>query len=289
MGCHSVFGDINGQMIPLRIHACCPVNGIRQDHPSHGIAGMAFGQLHVLKPSLRIRHHGSSGINIQTDKVYRTADDFHILLRIGREYVSAITKKCLGILSEYHRIKPKAFRKYKVISVTGEVNLCSFLCVFGRHGISGGTGSHKSYFCIRHQLSDHADSLSMGFQNIMSHVEKLLIRELMSGSMHPLHIPASQEYLRFIKSDKMLNPSAKFFCYHLYIGGIPVRNLIVQPPALTMKRIGQIPVIQCGIRLNSVFLQFIQQVFIELNSLFIDLSGSVRNNPRPGKGETIRL
>jgi hypothetical protein len=91
----------------------------------------------------------------------------------------------------------------------------------------------------------------------------------------------------FIEGEDVLDPVAQTVSHQCSIFREPIGTLTVAPTAFFHKAQGQVPMIEGQVGFNAVFKQFIHQVTIKLNALFVDLARAIGQDTGPRDGEAI--
>jgi len=85
------------------------------------------------------------------------------------------------------------------------------------------------------------------------------------------------------------HPVAKRLKHDLSVVGEPAGRVAMRPAATILERRRQIPVVECRTGLNLVVDERIHQSCVEVKSALVGAAGSLRQCPRPGDAEAIRL
>ena len=96
--------------------------------------------------------------------------------------------------------------------------------------------------------------------------------------------------LRFVDGDPELHFGAKLLKTNLRIVVEQFNRGTVEPAVVRNERCGQIPVVQCHNRLDSICLQSIDQVVVVVDAILIDPAlRAIWQNPRPRQGKSISI
>jgi hypothetical protein len=121
----------------------------------------------------------------------------------------------------------------------------------------------------------------------MEHLGHLLLPHLQPRRVFAVAIAQLGRALGFIEGHVLVHLALEPLGQNACVTAKGSHDVPVQPAAFVLECAGQVPVVERDHRLNAVGDEFIHQVFIELQTLFIDLAISVGDDTRPADGEAV--
>ncbi len=110
---------------------------------------------------------------------------------------------------------------------------------------------------------------------------------LKTGSLLAGQVAVERHHPRFVVGDPAGHPVAKPSGQHCCVLGEGGGGLPVGPPPSILECLGQIPVVERRDRFDSSRQQPVDETLVEGEAGFVDVTGSVRQHPRPGDREPI--
>jgi len=147
--------------------------------------------------------------------------------------------------------------------------------------------AHKGFLAA--YLLDGSLGSAVGKAKVVVNQSHLLLRQLPAGGVNACSIAKLSNALRLVDGHKVSDASLEALGDDTGVTCKNVRNLPVQPAALILQGAGQIPVVEGNQRLNPARNQFIYQIVVKTESLFVDLAVTVRYDSRPTDGEAVCL
>jgi hypothetical protein len=125
-------------------------------------------------------------------------------------------------------------------------------------------------------------------QQVVRHGQRVE-QERLAGGVRAQHVAERHVHERLVQRDPQLDPVAQCGRHQARVLGEPVRRVPVQPAAVVLQRLRQVPVEQRGDRVDAVPQQLVDKPVVEPDATRVDLAGARRLDPRPGDREAVRV
>ena len=286
----AVFGDEQRRLIALIEETRPPIERLRRDRPVERGLGVAQGERHRDGASVGIRPHAATLVDVEAAEVERLRNELHVprlhLWRCGAESAQSI----LWIAPEKDGVEPPGVGPD--IPVVGDrehrLSCCGDVLQRLRRG-----QRRESRWCPPHPartgagVADRLHRLAVRQQRVMPHAEHLREGEPISRRVHPLLVSQSHKHLDLVERHPIAHPVAQRRDDHVGVVGEPIGAVAVEPAALAVQLVRQIPVEEGGVRRHSRREERVHEAVVKAQPGGIDLAGPFGQHARPGDGKAV--
>ena len=287
---NAVLGDVDGQAVPLPDKACSPLHRLRGDGPADGRARVPCGPGAEFRLAVCPGAHRDGVVDVHPDEIQPAQrQSVQLLLRDGVHYTLGLTARNLGPAAPAQRVKcrgigkgPVAVRQRKG-GFAGRRNIGGVVCRRGADAPRRGHADPGIGVCPADRISRKA----VGVDRVVPRCKYRAVIQTKTGCVYTAAVAQPHAALRLIEGKIVPHPPLKV-CGHR--GGIPGEGFCrigIQPAALVLQGLRQIPVVERDIRLDPCRKQRIDQPVIPGKPCRIDGPRALREDARPGNRESV--
>ena len=288
----AVLRDKDGQAVPLMEKPRAPLHGFGGDGPADGRARMTGGTGAEFRLAVGSGTHRDGVVDVHADKVQPPQrQGIQLLLRDGVNDALCLPALDLRPLAQHNRIQRRTVGEGPVAVLQVKHGLPGGGDIGGAVGgrradaARGGNAHQRRQVC----LADGVRGQTMRVNCIVPCAENRAVIELIAGRVCAGGIAEADAALRLIQREIVCDAATEVFCHHAGIFGKGLGGIRIEPAALILQSLRQIPVIERDIRLNACSQQRIDKAAVPRKALDVHRAGAARDNARPGNRETVGL